>query len=543
MAGSKKSTTEISSPPGAAGTARWVWLALLLIVAFNVALRWRLADLPLERDEGEYAYAGQLLLQGVPPYQAAYNMKFPGTYFAYAGILAVFGESARGIHLGLAVVTSVTTVLVFFIGAQLLSRGAALLGAISFVLLTALPAAFGLAGHATHFLTLFATAGTWALLRAEARPKAGRWLLAGLSFGLAILMKQHAVILAGAGALWIAWAGWQQKLGRATIGKYLGAFGVGLAGPLIITALGLAAAGVWEQFTFWTMQYATQYASAVSLRAAWPGFVAGFGPIWQASWPLWLLAGLGLGVLGWRKFPARLSVILILGLGGLLAACPGYHFRGHYFLPMLPGVALLAAVTAATVWQKCQDRTARLLVGGGLAAAGLLTSWSNRAIWFQATPAEAARQIYSLNPFLESPVVADYLRARTTPEERIAVVGSEPQIYFHAQRRSASGYIYMYALTEPLPLAQRMRDEFAREMEAAKPRYAVLVDIVPSWISLSHADTSILTWWSEFVKQYEPVGAVRMQADAPTEYFWDEAVVRTLNLAECHLLIYRRKEP
>lgn len=37
---------------------------------------------PLERDEGEYAYAGQLMLQGIPPYQLAYNMKLPGTYAA-----------------------------------------------------------------------------------------------------------------------------------------------------------------------------------------------------------------------------------------------------------------------------------------------------------------------------------------------------------------------------------------------------------------------------------------------------------------------------
>jgi len=33
---------------------------------------------------GEYAYAGQLILQGVPPYKEAYNMKLPGTYAAYA---------------------------------------------------------------------------------------------------------------------------------------------------------------------------------------------------------------------------------------------------------------------------------------------------------------------------------------------------------------------------------------------------------------------------------------------------------------------------
>ena len=38
-----------------------------------------------------------LILQGFPPYQLAYNMKFPGTYYAYSLILAAFGQTAWGI--------------------------------------------------------------------------------------------------------------------------------------------------------------------------------------------------------------------------------------------------------------------------------------------------------------------------------------------------------------------------------------------------------------------------------------------------------------
>src|SRR5205085_8049840 len=77
---------------------------LLVVVIFFGVIRWRLADVPLERDEGEYAYAGQLMLDGIPPYQLAYNMKLPGTYAAYAAILAIFGQTSHGIHLGLLLV-------------------------------------------------------------------------------------------------------------------------------------------------------------------------------------------------------------------------------------------------------------------------------------------------------------------------------------------------------------------------------------------------------------------------------------------------------
>ena len=73
---------------------QFAWWALATIVfTLVVAIRIRLLGIPLERDEGEYAYAGQLILQGIPPYKLAYNMKFPGTYAAYALIMSIFGQT------------------------------------------------------------------------------------------------------------------------------------------------------------------------------------------------------------------------------------------------------------------------------------------------------------------------------------------------------------------------------------------------------------------------------------------------------------------
>ena len=86
---------------------RFAWWGLAIIVfGVTVAIRIRLLGMPLERDEGEYAYAGQLMLQGIPPYKLAYNMKFPGTYAAYAAIMSVFGQTTIGIRLGLLVVNA-----------------------------------------------------------------------------------------------------------------------------------------------------------------------------------------------------------------------------------------------------------------------------------------------------------------------------------------------------------------------------------------------------------------------------------------------------
>ena len=72
----------------------WAIALLLVVLTVVTAVRVRLLDMPLERDEGEYAYVGQLMLQGVPPYQEAYTMKWPGTAAMYALFMGLFGETA-----------------------------------------------------------------------------------------------------------------------------------------------------------------------------------------------------------------------------------------------------------------------------------------------------------------------------------------------------------------------------------------------------------------------------------------------------------------
>ena len=64
---------------------RWVrrlfaFLAVAGILLAVAAVRLCVAGASLEHDDGEYAHAGQLILQGPPQYQLVDNMKFPGTY-------------------------------------------------------------------------------------------------------------------------------------------------------------------------------------------------------------------------------------------------------------------------------------------------------------------------------------------------------------------------------------------------------------------------------------------------------------------------------
>ncbi len=159
------------------------------MIVFFGAIRWRLLDMPLERDEGEYAYAGQLILQGIPPYQLAYSIKLPGTYVAYAAILAVFGQTARGIHLGLLLINAVSVILLYIVTARLFGTLAGVIAGSSYALLSTHQVVLGFAAHATHFVVLAALIGFIPLLRAEETKRTAFFFWSGLAFGIAFLMK------------------------------------------------------------------------------------------------------------------------------------------------------------------------------------------------------------------------------------------------------------------------------------------------------------------------------------------------------------------
>src|SRR5436309_2795552 len=147
--------------------AAWIFLAAI-VLGLVIAIRIRLLAIPLERDEGEYAYAGQLMLQGIAPYKLAYNMKFPGTYAAYALIMALFGQTIVGIHLGLLLINAATILLVFLLGRRLINSIAGIAAAMTYAVLSVSPSVFGFAAHATHFVMLPVIGGTLLLLSSVA---------------------------------------------------------------------------------------------------------------------------------------------------------------------------------------------------------------------------------------------------------------------------------------------------------------------------------------------------------------------------------------
>src|ERR1039458_8629568 len=185
--------------------------ALVLVIVFFAVVRMRLRNAPLERDEGEYAYMGQLILQGIPPYKLASNMKLPGTYAAYAAMMAVFGETPAGIHIGMIPVNAAAAIMVFFLAKRLYGSLAGAVAGSTYAFLSVRPALLALDGHATHFVVVAALAGILLLLRAIGTGRISLFVSSGFCFGLAFLMKQPGILFGLFAACFWLWHEWRRS--------------------------------------------------------------------------------------------------------------------------------------------------------------------------------------------------------------------------------------------------------------------------------------------------------------------------------------------
>jgi 4-amino-4-deoxy-L-arabinose transferase-like glycosyltransferase len=524
----------------------WPALWLLLILALVAAVRIRLLSVPLERDEGEYAYAGQLMLEGVPPYQLIYNMKMPGIYAAYALIMAMFGQSATGIHLGFMLVNFGAIVLLYFVGRRFLDRAGAVAASAAYALLSASPHVQGLNAHATHFVVLAALGAILVLLRAQERGGWAGFFWSGSLFGVAFLMKQPGGAFVFFGFSLMLRAAWRrQPPDWKADGLRLAVYGAGAAAPIVLTGLILWRAGVWDRFWWWTVVYARVHATALPWAI---GFLrlARFFTDWSWDTLFWALAlaGFFCMLMGKGRADPKFFFLSLFSFS-VASLLPTLHFTGHYFVLMLPVVALLAAraVTAAAAQLAAQPlavaRRAPWILFG-LVWIGV--AWSNRAVFFEWGPEEAARRMYPSNDFQVYPVVADYLKSHAPPAATFAVLGSEPELLFYTHRRSVTGYIYMYDLVQEQPFRQRMEKEMISEVEERRPDYIVFVNLIFSWMPFPpERFQTIEQWLMQYTdSQYDPYGVVTFP---PNQYYWGPDCLRQVPPGHRFIAIFQRKHP
>jgi len=506
---------------------QWVWLALLAIILFTIILRIGLMNVPLERDEGEYAYGAQLILHGLPIYHHLYSMKLPGIYLAYAVILILFGQSPTAIHFGLLLVNIATIVVIFLLAKRLINTLTASMAAASFAVLSVNQYLLGVFANSEHFVILFAVSGVLLLLKSLDEDIPQLMLCSGLLFGLAFLMKQHGAFFAAFGGFYILieLLFYRKEKDRRSKGYCFLLFLLGVITPYGLTCIIFSFSGEFEKFWFLTFEYAKTYVTQVPLIAAWSLLKIKALPILRSAFIIWIFAGLGLTALFIDKQIRHRSLfIAMFAVFSFLSICPGFYFRPHYFILVLPAAALLSGIGVNTIANMLSFTNLRRVKNSlpvFIAVVCLAISvYQQRTFLFQMTPFEASRSAFGVNPFPEALEISKFIKSHSNKNDQIAVMGSEPEIFFYSDRLSASGYVYMYPLMETHPFALQMQKEMIREIESVKPKYLILANIKYSWLERPGSHQLLFKWFLGYQKKHYTLSGFATLFKDKTIYHW-----------------------
>jgi hypothetical protein len=219
----------------------------------------------------------------------------------------------------------------------------------------------------------------------------------------------------------------------------------------------------------------------------------------------------------------------------------------------MPALALLIGVFVGASRNLLRRFTGIALLGTIPAAIFvvvlLVTVSSQSEYLFHLPMDQASRSIYGGNPWIETQEIAKYLQEHSKPTDTIAVLGSEPQLYFFAHRRSATGYIYTYPLMEHQKYARKMQMEMIAEIEKAQPKYIIFVSIYTSWLwRQGVSDLYILNWVSDYLpKHYNQMGYVVTSygglgpSSFATEYIWGDEARKYPITPDGGLYVFERK--
>jgi hypothetical protein len=234
--------------------------------------------------------------------------------------------------------------------------------------------------------------------------------LTGLALSVAALTRQTWAIgvIPATFALW-HFGDWRRHLPLAFVGGLV---------PLGLVALLVP----WDDFVYWSIESNGGFV----LDGAEPATIIGRG-----AQSICLFAAFHL-VAVWfagRSSWQRHSDLWLWVATGLVAVAAGYRFYGHYWMQVVPALALLAAEELRTRGGDVQRRAGWLV--GATAVVAFVLAWTPSTV----------RELPDATP------LAEFVVAESSPGETVLVWGNFPEVYWEAERAPAGGFVSMDFVT------------------------------------------------------------------------------------------------
>ena len=412
---------------------RFAWLGIILLTV-AIRLPSLLHPQPID-SEAMYSVVANEIVDGGRPYADAVERKPPLLFWTYAAVFNVAGKyNWKALHIVALVWTLCAMAGLYVIGRELFDRNTGLIAAFFYSVFQPWWTWKNLTFDSEMLMNL-PIIWAWAIAfgrgSSRLRPEL---FLAGALLGAAFLLKQPAAIAAVPLGIYLLLPSYRASRSLTRTNSIIQA-AILTAG--FFAVLGLVTIVLWKQGILHDAFYWT-IADHDIPHVFWQKGIVNTLTFLGVCSPLVIGAILACRDKDeiWAGKTAERTALLGLLAASAIGAAAGARFYPHYYVQLIPPLALLAAPYYARLWsQRMQPphwllRPAVTYVWLALTIiVFLIMHWTGLAP--RRVPSEAGR----------------YLSKHSSPDDRIFIWGQSSKIYLDAHRRPASRYIETYPLT------------------------------------------------------------------------------------------------
>jgi 4-amino-4-deoxy-L-arabinose transferase-like glycosyltransferase len=416
--------------------SRRFFLAAFGIVFLTIAIRLPSLVHPRAIDsEAMYSVVANEIVDGGKPYIDAVERKPPLLFWTYAAIFRIAGKFNWGaLHFVALVWTLCAMAGLYAIGNELFDSNTGLIAALFYSVFQPWWTWKNLTFDSEMLMNLPIIWAWTIAFRRSSSPVRPELFPAGALLGAAFLLKQPAAIAAVPLGIYLLLRSYRASRNLTPLDSIMQATMLALG---FFVALGSVAIVLWKQGVlddafYWTI--ADHDVPHVFWHKGMVNTLTFFGaclPLIVGSTMSWRDKS---GI--WSGRTAERTALLGLLVASAIGAAAGARFYPHYYVQLIPPLALLAAPYYARLWSRTIQPPHWILRPKVTYAWLALTvvafsikHWTGLAP--QRVPFEAGR----------------YLLTHSAPGDRIFVWGQNPEIYLDAHRRAACRYITTFPLT------------------------------------------------------------------------------------------------
>jgi len=459
----------------------WLYLLFFIIILIGYFfLRLNLIHIPLNRDEGGFAYFGRFFSDGGILYQDFYDNKPPGVWFIYAGLYYVAPFTPAGIHWSLHIYNLITLLVLGILAYKLFNVSSALWTMAIFAIVSSEPFIEGFSASVEMFMLLPVVASLLLCISGSEKERYSLFFFSGLFSAAAFWIKQPALIFTFFLLIYII-ASWMKQHHSVPVKGLVGFFtGFFLLSSII--SFYFYQKDIMNELVYWSFIHSLAYASSASYFSAISYLLIQLRDMFFSNPGLWSIGLIALIIIVLKKIKNRWIVVGFL-ISSFIAAAHSPLMYRHYFALLCPAAALAGGFGCSYLNNTIKKNGKNMIVGTGtlILIIIILPILLNYNYYLTNTPEQTCRFLFPGSFFPESSSIGGYLQNHTTPDDKILILGSEPQILVYANRKSATRHLFFYHVVGPYKRAGDFQRQIFEDIYSNKPDWAVVNNNIRSW--------------------------------------------------------------